>query len=331
MIAIRLLVVIPLLLALVLLHALPVLPRRPRLFGIDVPPEIRYGREGSRLLRRYRFWLLPFTLGAALIIVLWTGRPLLVVAGVSAACFASIALLYVCQAAARRFALPSPSIREASLSSDTGGFARRLLWFAPPLLLLAATALYLHASWNRIPETFPVHFDMNGNPNGWSHRTLPGVFGVLVIGAFVIGFITALYIMMDLGSRHATRRSVMLTALATPCYLIAVLMSLAGLLPLHRAPAWVLLALILGFLVVYILLMARLLSKPSDSPAEVTPNGCWHGTFYYNPDDPALFVEARVGGFGYTANFARPLSWVLAALMLLFPLGLFLLAGKLLR
>lgn len=329
MIAMRLLVIIPLLLTLLLLHTLPVLPRRSRLFGVDVPPEIRYGREGSRLLRRYQLWLLPFTLGAAVLIVFWTARPLLVVAGVAAACFAAIALLSRCQAAAKRFALPSPSIREASLSADTGGLARRLLWFAPPLLLLAATALYLHANWNHIPEAFPVHFDLNGNPNGWSHRTIPGVFGVLLIGALTIVFITALYIVMDLGSRHTTRRSVMLTALAAPCYLIAVLMSLAGLLPVIHSPAWVLLALILGFFITYVLLMARALSRPSGRPGEVTPDRCWHGTFYYNPDDPALFVEARMGGFGYTANFARPLSWVLTALMVLFPLGLFLLIGKL--
>ncbi len=329
MIAIRLLVVIPLLLAMVLLHALPVLPRSSRLFGIDVPAGIRYGREGLRLLRRYRFSLLPFTLGASLIIVFWTYRPLLVVAGVTAASLAAVGLLYRCQTAAKRYALPPPSIREASLSADTGGFGRSLSWFAPPFVLLAATALYLRANWNRIPETFPVHFDLNGNPNGWSHRTVPGVFGALMLGALIVVFITALYIVMDLGSRHATRRSAMVAALAAPCYLIAVLFSFTGLLALFHIPAWVLLALFLGFFAIYVLLMAHVLAKPSDNPPEVTPDRCWHGSFYYNPDDPALFVEARMGGFGYTANFGRPLSWVLAALAFLFPLGLFLLIGKL--
>jgi uncharacterized membrane protein len=330
MIAIRLLAVIPLVLAMVLLHAIPLLPRRSRLFGVDVPPEIRYGPEGSRLLRRYRFSLLPFTLGAALIIVFWTARPLLVVSGVAAACFAAVWLQFRYQSRAKRFALPAPSIREASLS-DTGSFARRLSWFAPPLVLLAATALYLRSNWDRIPETFPVHFNLNGNPDGWSHRTVPGVFGVLVVGATISLFMTALYLVMDLGSRRATRRSVMLTALAAPCYLIAVLFSLAGLLPFVQPPAWVLLGLILGFLITYVLLMSHELAKPSDGPGDVTPDRCWHGTFYYNPDDPAIFVEARMGGFGYTANFARPLSWVLAALVFLFPLGLFLLVGKFVR
>jgi len=33
------------------------------------------------------------------------------------------------------------------------------------------------------------------------------------------------------------------------------------------------------------------------------------GTIYYNPEDPAVFVEKRFG-IGWTCNFARPMSWV---------------------
>jgi uncharacterized membrane protein len=33
---------------------------------------------------------------------------------------------------------------------------------------------------------------------------------------------------------------------------------------------------------------------------------------YYNPADPAIFVEKRFG-MGYTMNFANPWSWVLMA------------------
>ena len=67
MTAIRLVVMAPLFLAMLLLHAIPFLHKRARLFGVDVAPEIRYGREGSRIIRRYELWLLPFTLGAGLI------------------------------------------------------------------------------------------------------------------------------------------------------------------------------------------------------------------------------------------------------------------------
>jgi uncharacterized membrane protein len=327
MIAFRLVVIFPLFTALVLLHALPLMPKRSRLFGVDVPPEIRYGREGSRLMRRYQLWLLPFTIAAFLLITFWTSSPVLVVAGLAAACFAAVGLQLGCHASAIRFALPTPSIREASLNGEVSGLARRLLWFAPPLLVLAATALYLRTNWDRIPETFPVHFDLNGKANDWSHRTFWGVFGPSMLGAYIIVFLMALYIMMDLGSRRATRRSVMLAGLAAPSYLIGAMFSLVGFLPFFNPPAWVFLILVGGFFAIYVLLMAHVLAKPLDFPPEATPDRCWHGVFYYNPDDPALFVEARTG-FGYAGNFARPLSWVLGALMLLFPLGLLVLIRK---
>jgi uncharacterized membrane protein len=117
--------------------------------------------------------------------------------------------------------------------------------------------------------------------------------------------------------------------LAAPCYLIAALFSVVGLWPLLNHPEWIILVLLIGFFLACVLLMRHVLSKPLDGPPEVTPDRCWHGAFYYNPDDPALFVEARVGGFGYTANLARPLSWLLIALTLFFFVGLFLLTGTL--
>jgi hypothetical protein len=325
MIAVRLGHLFSLLLALPLLHALPLLPRRSRMFGVDVAPGVRQGGQGNRLMRRYELRLLPFTVGAVLL-ACWAPPSWFWIALIPA--FAALSLLYRCHAEALPFALAPPTIREASLSNGTG-LLRRLFWFAPPLVLLTSTALYLAANWNRIPERFPVHFISNGNPNGWSHRTVREVFGFLILGALIIVYLLLLYLAMELGSRRATRRSVMLAVLAAPCYLIAVMFTLAGLLPFFAPPPWVFLVPVAGFLLGFVLLMSHVLAKPSDGPAEVTPEQCWHGSFYYNPDDPALFVEARTG-FGYTANFARPLTWALSAAIVLFTVGLFLMAPKLL-
>ncbi|TCL64720.1 hypothetical protein EDC14_101818 [Hydrogenispora ethanolica] len=44
------------------------------------------------------------------------------------------------------------------------------------------------------------------------------------------------------------------------------------------------------------------------------------GIFYYNPDDPAWFVEKRFG-IGWTSNFAQPASWMLlVGLLFILPL-----------
>jgi uncharacterized membrane protein len=46
---------------------------------------------------------------------------------------------------------------------------------------------------------------------------------------------------------------------------------------------------------------------------------CWkYGVFYFNRDDPALFVPKRFGlNLGYTLNFANRLSWVVLVVSLL--------------
>lgn len=62
----RLVLVVPFLFSISILHALPWLPRPSRLFGIAVPPAIRYGSEGRRLIRLYQLQLLPVTAGAFL-------------------------------------------------------------------------------------------------------------------------------------------------------------------------------------------------------------------------------------------------------------------------
>ena len=43
------------------------------------------------------------------------------------------------------------------------------------------------------------------------------------------------------------------------------------------------------------------------------------GMFYYNPDDPAIFVSKRVG-IGYTMNFANKMSWLVMLGILLIAL-----------
>jgi uncharacterized membrane protein len=45
------------------------------------------------------------------------------------------------------------------------------------------------------------------------------------------------------------------------------------------------------------------------------------GGTYYNPGDPALFVDKRYG-VGWTLNMARPLSWVMLGGILLIPLAI---------
>lgn len=52
------------------------------------------------------------------------------------------------------------------------------------------------------------------------------------------------------------------------------------------------------------------------------------GLFYFNRDDPALVVSARIGA-GWTVNFAKPAAWLLIAVVIAVPAGLAAILGAL--
>jgi uncharacterized membrane protein len=59
-------------------------------------------------------------------------------------------------------------------------------------------------------------------------------------------------------------------------------------------------------------------TEPQDARGDRTPDDAWRvgGLFYYNPSDPAVWVEKRVG-LGYTLNMGNSRAWLLVAMLLL--------------
>ena len=58
------------------------------------------------------------------------------------------------------------------------------------------------------------------------------------------------------------------------------------------------------------------LGRGGGAGGDGTPDECWKlGVFYFNPEDPAIFVEKRFG-IGYTCNLANRGAWMFAGLVL---------------
>ena len=319
---------------LVLLHLFPFLPRRGRLFGIAVPPAVRYGAQGAQLLRHYQLSLLPWTAGAALIGLRFASEARLAILMMVLPLPSLIAatwLFYQGRSAARPFALPASPVHEVQLTDAGDRLGLRLLWFLPPFGLLGAAALYLHANWDRIPARFAIHWDLNGHPNGWSHRSAGGVYGPLILAALIVLFLLVMAMLTYRGSRRGTQRAAAFIVMTAVSYLMALVFSMAALSPFWAPQPWAVFGVILAFLVVIGLLVVRAYSQPEPegASAERTPEECWHaGDFYYNPNDPALFVEKRVG-IGFTFNFGNRVSWVILGASVLFIAGLVVLVPRL--
>lgn len=224
---------------------------------------------------------------------------------------------------------------------------------AVPFLLLAASAAYLAFRWGAIPDPYISHWSHEFVADGWSDKSVRSVFGLHLFG----GGLCAVMILVSLGLRFRartvggppaaveaewTRRWASLQILWLANVLTGLMMGAVSLFPLFQTPAEIklLLGAVLALAVVGPLLLlvwiglrvaplyfgrAGTASAAGRAGQEAVlashaggPEHWKLGLVYWNPEDPALFVEKHIG-IGYTLNFARREVWALLGLMLAVP------------
>ncbi|APT85556.1 DUF1648 domain-containing protein [Corynebacterium aquilae] len=229
------------------------------------------------------------------------------------------------------------------------------------LVVIVATTLMLIAQWSQIPDTFATHFSTSGEPNGFTDKG-PGVFFAQFMGFGVTALSLGMswmqtaglaYTRSTKGAKDRARLQAMMQAsekgsawlMCSLSALVAVLGLALALpdttpLPPGNSNVWVALFVIVGIIgslamVAWIMISgersAGLAEPDLDEPDEQvtfdrTPYLKW-GLFYYNPDDPALFVEKTIGmgiDFNY-AHWPAKVFGVVIVCLLLAPLSLALL------
>lgn len=327
----------------VLLLIMPSLSRRTQFFAVTVSPEFRQSAEARRIIRKYRAQV---AVHCAIALACFATLILLRAPGWLPAVFVWPALgtlvaVILAHRESLAFAVPAGSFRRASLTSRTGRLAGGALWWAGPFVLLGLAGGYIFLRWNEIPARFAVHWGFNNQPNGWADRTVSGVYRPLGLGVVVCLMLFFLAWQLRTNSRGSTAMRELTTRVLTAVsYFVAGVFGwLTVVLPLgHGAPSPLnmgvimgALALIIGGIIVYGM---RAKSEPEPGTAPVTgPQSIlglgdntadrdWvGGLFYFNPEDPAVFVEKRIG-IGYDLNFGNPRSWVFLGAIVLLPLAL---------
>jgi uncharacterized membrane protein len=175
-----------------------------------------------------------------------------------------------------------------------------------------------------------VHWDVRGNPNGWSTRDVPGVFGLPILGAVVMAFVEgAAAITRSRAQGPSTLAAVRQAGVhfvrVTNCGLALVFGWLAIDLPLGpRMPSGLLTAVLLVPLVgAMVLGSARMRSVLVD--ARRTGQGAsveGYRSFYYANKKDSRLVVPKLYGTGWTVNFANPWAWPMILLLLAAPVGL---------
>ena len=181
-----------------------------------------------------------------------------------------------------------------------------------PYLLLVATAVPLALLSDQFPSPMPVHWGIDGRPNGFFPRTpLAMAFPLLLLGGILLlldGIVASGARTGPPANTEGVRR-----LLAPIRWVLALTAVPAAFAPLWGpTPVLVMAGVMVTVVVVQVARSPRLVrAAPQD----------WRGgLFYANPEDPRLIVPKR-WGVGWTFNYARPAAWMVTALLLLGPLA----------
>ncbi len=309
-------------------HLAPYVTRRDIFFGVTVPAGFRDTSISRSVSRWYAAEIWFLALVAAAVIVT---SPMPLVSGpmlLAQSLGASVAFVNARRKVRPHAAAPA-TVREAALGPRPGlpgGFIAQ----AGPFLILFGAAAYLGFHWEDVPARFPTHWNLAGKPDGWTLKSVAGVFQGVSIGVVVCSMTlftsyavlhwTRLPRVSGRDGQQARRvRHANLIAMLTSEYLIALLLAWTSVVSMFsdhagnlRLPLAFRVApfalLIVGTLAVRVMRVVG----ASDGPpiGDTTPDSGWlFGKLYFNRADPALFVEKRMG-LGYTLNLGNPVSWL---------------------
>ena len=203
------------------------------------------------------------------------------------------------------------------------------------LPLIALTVALGFMLYPQMPEQVPMHMDLAGNVNSYADKSLWLVAFPPLLQLFVWLCVAGAHLSIVRSSRpvapeapYASALGYALFARAWSRFTLAMnvlLMIAFGTLPLCDA-GWVslgtwaiaLTVLVVAILVWCIVLFVRYGQNGSravglahgDDEMRTDQDEHWKaGVFYWNPEDPAVFVAKRFS-VGWTMNFARPASWL---------------------
>jgi uncharacterized membrane protein len=243
--------------------------------------------------------------------------------------------------AKRGWTLPDSAKRVANLRFRQKQRMIGIGWYGIHLAVIALGVLAAIAGWDRIPDLIATHYGINGEPDHYSAKTIGSVFqlnliqlGMLAVFLIVHGTMRQAGARLDpqhpessMQQEIRQRRVMSIFIYGLSLLTIAFMGYIQGSLLF----GWSMNLLLIGS----VLLPLALIGATAGLALYLIRRGLYRnavpqmqeerhwkggGFFYYNPDDPALLVPKRYG-IGMTFNFARPLSWVILAAVVLLPIA----------
>jgi len=214
------------------------------------------------------------------------------------------------------------------------------LYFVSHIVLIASTVIVSLLRYDALPAMIPTTFDSAGNAVGWMEKSykalliMPGIELFMTLIMFFAYYMIAksrqqidpanreVSLMQNMVFRRRWSAFTVYGGLLMAAVFSLVQLTILGILDqgVTTAVSLALPLVIIGAVIVLAVTTGQSGSRVKVGAGEYPPakkaavredDSNWkYGVWYYNPGDPSLFVEKRVG-IGWTVNWGRPMAWVI--------------------
>ncbi|KGT39015.1 DUF5808 domain-containing protein [Weizmannia sp. CD-2023] len=340
----------------VMMAVTPYITRKTESFGVTIPEAAYLDPELKKLRKQYAAVIIVFSilLAAALFIAVSTSQ--LLQTGFALAVLVDIAgnfLIYLYfhrkmkaikktrnwAAGKKQAIIVDPKFRSQKLIFSNA-------WFLIHASVTAATFLMTWLCYGRIPDRIAMHYDFNGTPTDWVEKSYRTVFELPTVQLFLLILFIWLNTMiarskqqlnaerpeasLEQNVRFRRRWSAFMIITGLLMILLFFAIQLSFIVPIPIA--WLsyggmgaVLLIVVGAVLLSVTTgqggsRIRVGNGAVQGRFQYDDDAYWKlGVFYFNRNDPSLWVEKRFGS-GWTLNFAHPAGWIILGLIILIPL-----------
>lgn len=229
---------------------------------------------------------------------------------------------------------------ESVLVIDTSPMKKEVVsavWLLIYPAIGAITAIIMKLIWPIVPEQFPMQVDFAGNVTNWADKSLSSVIAMLATQWSIFIVMAIVYFIIrnskrqidasapDVSREQGSRfRYIISASMIWGGAAIGAIMGMMFIVMMLNTKSVFLMYLPIGLIIVVIILLVILYLRVGQGGSRIKvkdasysdarnsdDDSYWKlGVFYFNKNDPSLFVEKRFG-VGYTNNWAKPLSWLI--------------------
>ena len=229
-----------------------------------------------------------------------------------------------------------------------GKYMVPFVWFIPSLLVIMSCILIIEKNYNKIPAFIPTRFNFSGHAIQYTAKTGFSVYLIPVISIVVLFIFACIYFVIkrakqqvssnfperaklqDRKFRYLWSIYIVITAFILTAHFALMSLQADSLIFLSNKLFSAITILVPIIMLIGALVLAikagqsgnRLKFNTGEKEMNINvadDTVYWKfGMFYYNPDDPAIFVPKRIG-VGWTLNFGHPASFILIIALLGIP------------